>query len=95
MLRAERAPAQVDGTQDARVTSPRAAIVSVVTPEPVQKPDMGENMPSYPSGTWWPPMSAGHNPKQHHRHLHCHHPRQCLHRFPLLSAPDAAGALQP
>ena len=30
-----------DGTQDAPVTSPRAAIVSMVTPEPVQKPDVG------------------------------------------------------
>ena len=52
-----------EGTQGAQVTSPRAAIVSMVTPEPVQKLDEGQNMPRRPSGIWWPPTSTGHGPK--------------------------------
>ena len=36
--------------QEAQVTYPRAAIVSMVSPEPGQKPDLGEGIENIPRG---------------------------------------------
>ena len=83
-----------EGTQGAQVTSPRAATVSVVTLSLCRNQMWGESMSSRPSGIWWPPTSTGHGPKHHHhRCLRCHHPCQCLHGLPVLSALDAAHPL--